>query len=716
MRNFFFCFFCVITFCCAFTNCSKVSADSNYPKISYGEDANYFLALHSIAEGKTDEAIKQLTRAAKKGSHYVSRRSMEQLTKIGNIQMRVTASETLVKNFPDEESFLRAAQEYTTANEFSKIILMTDNIDLSTCPNELARLRVTALNKKSDSRFSESVYKWFTSRPFSAQHEIFFSENNWQETDYETENYVSPVELNQRKIISFRREVYQRNYHSAYEKSSSLLQEIEDASMQLPYYIVSDMGKAFLYSNNYLPENIKTFTAIASNAEYESNNLLAFYARFYAARLSERAGNFKTAKQQYEQAMAAAAFVKDDDRYDNALWYLLNCILANSLDEVLPAVRTYCTQWNDASYFDDFFYSLAPQLLSASRWQDFKNIATATEGYVSNKVTSQYSFIYAKALSSNLINSSTSAEQEAAQFFEKSINTGYDNYYAILSAKELGLSDDQLLKIICEPQKPATANTTAKETVENAERFMRGYATFGLPELIYDEWKNFYDKKIYFSLETNELLAGFLQQCGNTEIKYYPQSLRIATFTKRNSTENLSGNLLRLSFPKDFEPLVNDACNMYDLPEELLFGLIHSESFFDASAKSSAGAIGLTQLMEFTAADIAQRLKQYEYDATKPEDSIKFGAYYLSNLKDRLYNSPLAALLAYNAGITRVRRWINSSRIDINPTRSGNYELFLESVPFEETRNYGRNVISAAVMYGMLYYGKSYVDIIDELM
>jgi soluble lytic murein transglycosylase len=82
-------------------------------------------------------------------------------------------------------------------------------------------------------------------------------------------------------------------------------------------------------------------------------------------------------------------------------------------------------------------------------------------------------------------------------------------------------------------------------------------------------------------------------------------------------------------------------------------------------------------------------------DLYNPAINIHIGAAYLAYLNERM-EDPVLALLAYNGGITRTRRWHRA--INLPPY------LFLESVEYSETRNYGRSVMGAAAMYKELYY------------
>ena len=80
----------------------------------------------------------------------------------------------------------------------------------------------------------------------------------------------------------------------------------------------------------------------------------------------------------------------------------------------------------------------------------------------------------------------------------------------------------------------------------------------------------------------------------------------------------------------------------------------------------------------------------------------KIGTYYLAELLHRCDNSLLQAFFSYNAGITRVRRWLKSSLTEFGTKSKLPMDLFLETLPYTETREYGRKLVSAATMYDFL--------------
>ena len=145
-----------------------------------------------------------------------------------------------------------------------------------------------------------------------------------------------------------------------------------------------------------------------------------------------------------------------------------------------------------------------------------------------------------------------------------------------------------------------------------------------------------------------------------------------------------------------------------------MYALIRIESYFDSVAKSSAAAVGLTQLMELTAGDIAKKLKKTSYDLNDSDTNIQFGTFYLEEMIRRLDGSKILALFAYNGGITTVRRWVKNAEKEFGTSIAK--DLFLETLPYSETREYGRKVLAAAIMYGILYYDIPYSQTIQNIM
>ncbi len=136
-----------------------------------------------------------------------------------------------------------------------------------------------------------------------------------------------------------------------------------------------------------------------------------------------------------------------------------------------------------------------------------------------------------------------------------------------------------------------------------------------------------------------------------------------------------------------------------DVPEELILGIIRRESAFHEQIYSRVGASGLMQLMPATAEDLARRHRLDEWDLLDPSDNIKLGTLYLDWLIERPWtDSYVDVLAAYNGGGGSLRTWKRRYY-------SGDPDLFIQSIPFRETRDYVRKVIVAAASYRYLETG-----------
>jgi len=174
----------------------------------------------------------------------------------------------------------------------------------------------------------------------------------------------------------------------------------------------------------------------------------------------------------------------------------------------------------------------------------------------------------------------------------------------------------------------------------------------------------------------------------------------------------ISGNhwdYLDIRFPLAFEEEVNRAASTTALEPTLIYAIARQESAFVSTAKSSAGAMGLMQLMPSTAKQTARKSDTPfpNYDLLNPEHNIALGSRYLNELLGRFNGNRIFATAAYNAGPHRVNRWIkrNEARLP--------FDIWIETIPFKETRGYVQNVLSYSVIYAYRM-GKTSVFITEK--
>jgi soluble lytic murein transglycosylase len=161
-----------------------------------------------------------------------------------------------------------------------------------------------------------------------------------------------------------------------------------------------------------------------------------------------------------------------------------------------------------------------------------------------------------------------------------------------------------------------------------------------------------------------------------------------------------SVTLMRAIYPLPYRAAVEQAAAKEGLDAGFVAGLMRQESMFDHDIVSAAGAVGLMQLMPRTATGLAGESGVTEFHTGQlqvPEINLMLGSRYLASLLRRFRGSRTGALISYNAGPHRFVSWRNF------PEYSVDEELFIERIPFSETRRYVKNVEANAYIYRRLY-------------
>ena len=153
---------------------------------------------------------------------------------------------------------------------------------------------------------------------------------------------------------------------------------------------------------------------------------------------------------------------------------------------------------------------------------------------------------------------------------------------------------------------------------------------------------------------------------------------------------------LQLRFPLAYGDLFANAATQLDVSQQLLFAIARQESAFMHDIRSSAGALGLMQLMPATGRETASRagMRINDQDLLRPEINIALGSRYLAQLLEDFDGNRAVAAAAYNAGPGRVRQWLRQTSSSPLPL-----DAWIETLPFTETRNYVQNVLSFSVIY-----------------
>ena len=489
--------------------------------------------------------------------------------------------------------------------------------------------------------------------------------------------------------------------------------------------LLSDIGKTGVYGAENSAEAAAFFEDFAAQVRVAvSNRQLSdidahrclFYTLFYEARCRAKIGGAAQREQAVKLFLQAAELADSASDFDSAMWYYLDTMRMLGLSRYLKALADTAARWKNPAWYADLVQSLRAQLTAAKDW---KNLETLHTMLAKTQLPEQQAAVaYTLACAGHL------PPDRTARLLQEAAGESHDAlYYRILGTYRLGGA--QLLKDSFNfhsasngqtqsgrrTQSPGTqvqageSHTqadagkaqTSTFSPQEARTYIDGLLHFGLYDMVYPRIV-----AVYPSISAEEALqiARTLASEGR-----YADSIRVIRFSLKNQEDAATKEQLELLYPRPWGKLVSKYAAEYGLPEYLLYALIRSESFFQHQVVSGAGAIGLTQLMPATAADIAKKLKVADYSLTDPEINIRFGAYYLAEMIRRSDNRIMPACFAYNAGISRVRGWQKKAQ-------GLPEDLFLESLEYAETRDYGRKLLSAATVYGVLYYSEEPEDIV----
>lgn len=159
--------------------------------------------------------------------------------------------------------------------------------------------------------------------------------------------------------------------------------------------------------------------------------------------------------------------------------------------------------------------------------------------------------------------------------------------------------------------------------------------------------------------------------------------------------------ILKIIYPKTYKEIVSVYSEKYNVEENLVFALIKAESNFNSEAVSHRDAIGVMQIMEETAKDVANKNsikienENIKQELLKIDNNINIGTKYLSTLLEKYKNKEIA-VAAYNAGIGTVDGWIQKGIIKSDGSD-------IENIPYKETNNYVRKILRNYKLYEELY-------------
>jgi soluble lytic murein transglycosylase len=696
--------------------------------LKVGPGAPFYLGFHLALAGKDAEARGMYALGAEKCEEPWKSLCLDELTKTGTPSERLEAVRAAIHE--REKALGGKGGRSASAKKASKA-----PEEPSVAADELESLRnletELAIETGSYDPASRDLKSWFYSRTMT---------KSLAELVPALPEGLSPEVYG---IAASRASVYRRDYGSAWAAAKAILASGASGAFFRP--VLSDFGKAALYGSSDLESAAAFFEALkvppnpsdtatqgdasaTDDSAADAPFVCAFYAgRLYSAAAERRLAVGTQAKSQGKapakagsgttsgsgrKAVAAKPLSPKDDakrlralareRFetaftlarsetdrDTALWYLLKDSANAGMEEFFGGIDYCAARWANPDFFSDILDAFVVERVSARDLDSIVRLYLALSGLGGGETLARIAYLSARSgrLSGEFRDS---AYREAFEGDHTSL------YYRVMAGEALGLplADSSSLY-----RARKVALRKPVDTAE-AEKVLSGFIDFKLADWAYPEAQELYPN---LPVKLAETLADRMEREGE-----WTGAIRLMVFALRATGDQVTDADLALVYPRPWLPEVEAAARQYGLPEYLLYAMIRSESLFSPGVHSGAGAVGLTQLMRPTAAEIARRLGFPEYNLEDPATNIGFGAYYLSEMIRRMDGRVLPALFAYNAGINRVRAWQKDGAGLAD-------DLLLESLPYAETREYGRKVLAAAAVYGYLYYQKSPGQVVREL-
>lgn len=434
--------------------------------------------------------------------------------------------------------------------------------------------------------------------------------------------------------------------------------------------------------------------------------------------------------------------LEDKDR-DKALWFLLdlNHKLNNNSDDdkanvFYQTMIDSMPKWTDKAYYDDILEELLVDLIAGRQFSDIYYIYNeAIRKHASLSEMSHYAYVLLEAFdagfdlgyTNTLVNGRVISKRELR---DELINTSLKDvdsypYYMVLAKQK---KTPNFLKSIDKKQEANVFNIDYFSQDESAflpnDIILKQDKGFDLREVYYKALSLRNDKPVssdaytlgffYYGLyKQNWFFNSFFTNLLKNQDKYSVDALRLIARELNSSSMFLKTiNLMRkvvnrtdyipniadmkIMYPKPYAKDIEGEAKKRDINPYVYYALIRQESGFTKDIVSSAKAVGLAQIMPASGKEFSRILNMPNYDLTNPSDNITFGAHYLNWMKKNI-DGMYAILMGYNAGPTRIRRWINTEWTDLPPA------LKVESAKYEETRNYVKNITVSASNYAYIY-------------
>jgi tetratricopeptide (TPR) repeat protein len=354
--------------------------------------------------------------------------------------------------------------------------------------------------------------------------------------------------------------------------------------------------------------------------------------------------------------------------------YFRNQDYANAINYYKTLIETY----PNSTYYSDALFELGLIFYIKNDYASCVNIFS--------KIPDKDAFLYWKGKCLLALNKSEEAKIE----FQKIIERSRDSYYALLSQEKLKINSGLV-----------------SEKNFNAKYITR------IPKLTEQEREHLSKAELFTQLGINSHvdseLSLIVNNAANRQFSYYIGVLyymaglynkAIRKVINLKQEQNIiPSNVITIKYPLAYFKEIEEIAKKYNIDPYLVLSIARQESIFQADAVSISGALGLLQIMPSLGETIASKLnmkKFVNFSLIDPKINITMSIYHLKELFAIFNNNLVLILSGYNAGITITKKW--AEQIKIQDT-----EVFLEMIPYKETRTYIKLILTNYINYQKLY-------------
>lgn len=625
----------------------------------------YYAGMVCLTGGRKVRALRLFTISAEYETGYYKKQSLKHIIRMRSEAQLWSLVDTAIAAYedlfpPDADVMFKKAESLYWQNKNERALGFIDSIPPEVLSfwqqSEIAMMRAVILHRISHTDWKTAFVDFFIQHPASSLHQRIFS-------------YIQTEQL-ENDFGEDEKAIMRAKYLLASQKSEAAGVLFADL-MKKKAAAISNFYFFYDYYNAFRANRSRAGANILAGGQPEFTSPQQAYAYyFYTALLFREASAFSSACIFFSKAHENAYTTGHARR---ALWYEADCLSKISVSKTFLLLHEELATIQNKTYFDDIFDSLLSGLLLRGEFDLIQQHAPVVFDLGSPAAKRQYAYALLRLNDSGLLQG---VHTDKLQGFLQSgpLNDYYRQMYTLSAGN---------LKI------PVTEKPEG--VLPDEADIIQGYLDFALDDNALDFILSIEDE---FTAAEKKAVIGMFPAG-----KYPAGAMRVSEYllAGRKATSRWA---LEALYPRPYMAQVVRESGGTSFPPAFAWAVIREESRFDTRAVSRTGAVGLTQLMPETAAEVIRRRRMEKGELTDPQLNISLGLWYLEHLAGRLEgNLPLAAA-AYNAGITRVRRWKAGTQLPL--------DLMIETFAFAETRGYVKKVLSSYLMYEVLY-SKTYM-------